>query len=390
MPLTPQTQRLHPDNELVRRKRVHSHAQIPQDLHPHPHRERNATKCIPELQAMIPFARIVHLREPLRVLAPIELATVHDHAPNRGAVPANPLGGRVHHNIRPVVDRPAEIPARSERVVDHDRHACLMRDRDNGLEVRDVVTRVADALDIDRLRPVIDQALELVGFVPLDEFRRDAQSGEGDFELVVGAPVQVARADDVVTGMRQRGDDHELRSLARGRPDGGSTSFERGDALFQHVDGGVHDAGVDVAELLEPEQAGAVIGVVEHIARGGVDGHGASIGGRVGGLPVVFMGLSIRTVQWGRYAGEMQGKYAPSVQLQRFELLGGCVGCHDCQLKGFSKVEMRSRIRDHYANRPEIHTLYNPAFFMRVLPLCGRLRGGSSPAHHPPARTAKC
>ena len=252
---------------------------------------------------MIPRARLIHLGEPLRVLAPVELAAVHDHAPDGGAMPANPLGGRVHHDIRPVVDRPAEITPRSERVIDHDRHARLMRHRDNGLEVRDVVARVADALDIDRLRLIIDQALELLGLVPLDEFRRDAQSGEGDFELVVGAPVQVARADDVVTGMRQGGDDHELRGLARGRPDGGSASFERGDTLFQHVDGGVHDAGVDVAEFLEPEQAGAVVGVIEHVARGGVDGHGAGVGGRVGGLPVVLISPSIT---YG--PGDVQGR----------------------------------------------------------------------------------
>lgn len=298
MPLTPQTQRLHPKDKLMRRKGIHGHAQIPQNLHPHPHRKRDAPECIPELQPVIAFTRIIHLRESLRVLAPVELAAVHNHAPDGGAMPTNPLGGRMHHNVRPVVDRPAEIPARPEGVIDHDRHARLVRDRDNGLEVRHVVARVADALDVDRFRPVIDQAVKLVGLVTLDELGGDAQAREGDFELIVGPPVQIARADDVITTVRQRRDDHELRSLARGCSDGGSSTFEGGDALFQHVNCGVHDAGVDVAKLLEPEEAGAMVGVIERVAGGGVNGNSAGVGGRIGGLPMVLRGLSMAFVDY--------------------------------------------------------------------------------------------
>ena len=54
-----------------------------------------------------------------------------------------------------------------------------------------------------------------------------------------------------------------LRGLARGQGHAGRAAFESGHALFEDVGGRVHDARVDVAELLQAEQAGGVVGVVE-------------------------------------------------------------------------------------------------------------------------------
>ena len=59
-------------------------------------------------------------------------------------------------------------------------------------------------------------------------------------------------------------------------------AFQVGQALLEHVGGRVHDAGVDVAQLLQGEQVGRVFGVAELVAGGLVDRHGAAAGGRVG------------------------------------------------------------------------------------------------------------
>ena len=53
-------------------------------------------------------------------------------------------------------------------------------------------------------------------------------------------------------------------------------------ALLQHVAGRVHDAGVDVAELLEREQVGGVLGVAELVGGGLVDRHRDGAGGGIG------------------------------------------------------------------------------------------------------------
>jgi hypothetical protein len=60
-------------------------------------------------------------------------------------------------------------------------------------------------------------------------------------------------------------------------PEGRHAALERGDALLEDVRGRVHDPGVDVAEFLEPEEAGGVGGVVEDVARRGVDRDGAGV-----------------------------------------------------------------------------------------------------------------
>ena len=62
------------------------------------------------------------------------------------------------------------------------------------------------------------------------------------------------------------------RVAGRGRY-GCGTAFERSDALLQHVSRRVVDAAVYVAELLQPEQPGGVIGVIERVSRSLMDGH---------------------------------------------------------------------------------------------------------------------
>jgi hypothetical protein len=70
--------------------------------------------------------------------------------------------------------------------------------------------------------------------------------------------------------------------MARGHGQRGGAAFKRGDALFEHGLGRVHDAGVDVAEGLEAEQRGCVIGIIEDEAGGLVDRRGARASGRIG------------------------------------------------------------------------------------------------------------
>ena len=78
-------------------------------------------------------------------------------------------------------------------------------------------------------------------------------AAEADVELRVRAAVQRARGDQLVAGTHQAGDGQELRRLSARRRQPADAAFERGDALLEHVGGRVHDAAVDVAELLQRE-----------------------------------------------------------------------------------------------------------------------------------------
>lgn len=163
----------------------------------------------------------------------------------------------------------------------HQGHTLVMGNLGNGLKVRHIVAGVSNGLDIDSFGPLIDGGRNITGTIAIDKLGRDTQTGEEDFELVVGTAVQVAGRDDVVPSMCQGGDGHELGRLAGRSCDGGNTTLQGSNALLEDIDRGVHDATVDVAEFLEAEKPRPVSGVIESVGCGGIDGHRAGIGRRV-------------------------------------------------------------------------------------------------------------
>ena len=104
--------------------------------------------------------------------------------------------------------------------------------------------------------------------------------GRATLQLVVGAAVEEARGDDVVAGAGDGGERQELRRLAGGDRDRRRAAFERRDALLEDVGGRIHDPGVDVAELLQREEARAVRRIREGVGGRLVDRHGARIRSR--------------------------------------------------------------------------------------------------------------
>ena len=73
-----------------------------------------------------------------------------------------------------------------------------------------------------------------------------------------------------------------IAAWPRGQRQRRDAALERGDALLQHVVGRVHDARIDVAEFLEREQVGGVVGALELVRRRLVDRHRDRAGARIG------------------------------------------------------------------------------------------------------------
>ena len=141
------------------------------------------------------------------------------------------------------------------------------------------------AMDLDEDRP------RLVGDRRLEASARSSGSAhlhvpveglEGVGELVDRPAVEAARGDELVARLHQRVEDQELRGVAGGHRQRRRAALERGDPLLQHRLGRVHDAGVDVAELLQAEQRGGMVDVVEDEGRRLVDRRRARAGRRVG------------------------------------------------------------------------------------------------------------
>src|SRR5438132_3516001 len=75
--------------------------------------------------------------------------------------------------------------------------------------------------------------------------------------------------------------------MPRGCSDRRATALEAGDPLLQDGDRGVAEAGIDVAEIMEVEERGRVVHVVENIRSGLVDRRRARTGDWVGRRPGV-------------------------------------------------------------------------------------------------------
>ena len=67
--------------------------------------------------------------------------------------------------------------------------------------------------------------------------------------MVVGATIEAAAADDMITRASQCEDRLNLRCVTAASRQRPHASFQRRNALLQHVVGGVHDACIDIAKL---------------------------------------------------------------------------------------------------------------------------------------------
>ena len=213
-------------------------------------------------------------------LRPVEGAAIDDGAADRIAVAADEFGQRMHDDIGAVFDRPHQI-GRGQRVVDDQRQAMLAGDVADLLDVDEDAARIGETFDEDRLGLVVDLALEgrrIICFGPADF---PAEVLEGMAELVDRAAIKLVGGDEVVAGLHQIVEDEHLRGVAGGDGKGRGAALERGDAFLEHRLRRVHDARVDVAEGLQPEQRRGMVGVIEDIGGGLVDRRGARAGRRI-------------------------------------------------------------------------------------------------------------
>ena len=107
----------------------------------------------------------------------------------------------------------------------------------------------------------------------------DAQLGQRVVEQVVRAAVQARAGDQVVAGLDDVQDRQRLGGLtAADAAERADAALERRDALLHDRLRRVHDPGVDVAGLGEPEQRARVVAVAEGVGGRLVDREGPRIG----------------------------------------------------------------------------------------------------------------
>ena len=159
---------------------------------------------------------------------------------------ADPLGGAVQNDVGAMVDRPRENGGKG--VVHYQRHVEIVHQFRQRREIRNVERGIADGFDVHGLGVLVDGGGHGWVVVDVHEAGADAQAGKGVREQAHGAAIQRPRRHDVVARLGEVEQGQRLCGLSAGHGHRGHATFERGDALLEHVGGRIVDAGVDVAE----------------------------------------------------------------------------------------------------------------------------------------------
>ena len=217
---------------------------------------------------------------------PVELSRVHDNPADGVSVAAEKFRHGVNDDVRAPLKRTAQIRC-GHGIVNHQRYTRIVRDLGHGLDIEHVILGIAQRLRVNQARLGGDGALEILRVTRIDEGGLNPHFGQRVMEEVIGAAIEAGGRDDLVAGAGDIQNRQSLRRLAGGGDQGRHSTLEGGDALLQHVPGGIHNARIDIAEFLQCKQIGSVRGVLEDKRRGLIDGNGARAGCGVGLLAAV-------------------------------------------------------------------------------------------------------
>lgn len=262
--------------------RRHRRADVAQELDPRAQREGNRAERLRRLgpdRTMIGGVGLGQQREAVGMGLPVESAAVDDGAADRGAVAADVFRGGVDDHRGAMLERPGE--ERRGGIVEDERHAEPAPQRRDLGDREDFQLRVRQRLAEPGAGAVVGGPGEVLRVVMADEADLDPELLQRLGQEGHRAAIEIGRGDDVVAGPGDVGERDEGRRLPRGERQRRGAAFERGEPFLEDVLGRVLDAGIDLSDLLQGEEAGSVGGVLE-LERGVlVDRHRHRAGGRV-------------------------------------------------------------------------------------------------------------
>ena len=149
-----------------------------------------------------------------------------------------------------------------------------MSDGCDGINIRNITVGVAQSLEVDSLGVGLDSVLDLFQIVSVHKGGGDAELGQGVLQQVVAAAVDGLLSYDVVAGLSQCLDGVGDGSCTGSSSQSSHAAFQSGNALLEHILGGVGQTAIDVAS--------GVLAVAEDIGSGLVDRHSTGIGSGIG------------------------------------------------------------------------------------------------------------
>ena len=192
-------------------------------------------------------------RELVRMGHPVKLAVIDDHATQVGRMAIHVLSGGVRDDVGAPLKGTAHH-GRREGVVDHQRHAVVVRGLGKALNIEHGKRGVGDGLAKDELGVGLEGGLQLlIGAVGCDERAGQAHAAHSVSQQVIRAAVDGRARDHVIAGTGHVKDREEVRGHARAREHRSGAALHLADLGGNEVAGGVLQAAIEVARLLQVE-----------------------------------------------------------------------------------------------------------------------------------------
>ena len=262
-------------------ERCAKHAQA---FHAAAHGKAKVAKGLVKLHTVVALGRLGHTGK--LAVVPREFAALHHHAAQRGAVPGQVFGGRMHHDVCAQRQRIAQQRA-GHGVVDDQRHAVRVGHLGHGRDVQHHHARVAQAFGIHCPRVGPHGSRKVFGLCRIDKSGFDAELGQAHGQHGDRAAIQSPGRHHMVARLQEGHQRHGFGRHARGTGHGSTPALECCNALFEHRHRGVAQARIHIAKGLQVEQRRRVLGAVKHEAAGLVNRQGACARGCIGNLPGV-------------------------------------------------------------------------------------------------------
>ena len=209
-----------------------------------------ATELLGIRHAVVALVGRGETRELIRMGHPVKLAVVNDHAAQVGSMSIHVLGGGVRNDVGAPLKGTAHH-GRREGVVDHQRHAVVMRGLGKALNIEHGKGGVCDRLAKDELGIGLKGCLELlIGAVGGDERAGHAHAAHGVGEQVIRTAVNGRARDHMIAGTDHVKDREEIRSHARAREHRSGAALHLADLGGNQIARGVLQTAVEVARLL--------------------------------------------------------------------------------------------------------------------------------------------
>ena len=157
-----------------------------------------------------------------------------------------------------------------------------MRDRRDGVDIRNVGIGIAQRFQINRLSVGLNGSCHFFQIVCIHKCRFNAVERKGVCQQIVTAAIDRFLRDDVITLLRQCLDDIGHSRCTGSKSQSAHAPLQSGKSLFQNILCGIGETSVDISRIRQAETCRRVGGIVEDIGGCLIDGNCAGIGSGIG------------------------------------------------------------------------------------------------------------